>query len=203
VFTVLAIAYLVASIQAPALAVRHGRRVLAIGALVLATGHVVLLGTVAGVGVGSSVALLFPGLVLIGVLLEGVSPELLTPPVNTMRVALHPDGLAPRILNLAQWRGHLLHRLERQLALADDPQPAELLQEPLGYPGATADPAPHSGEIMVEPRLATEGGEVAFFSTVTTFGRAVDITVAELSIEAFFPADPDTAERLAAGFADG
>jgi transcriptional regulator with XRE-family HTH domain len=138
----------------------------------------------------------------LGVLLEGVSPELLAPPVNTMRVALHPDGLAPRILNLAQWRGHLLHRLERQLALADDPGLAELHQELLGYPGPTADPAPHSGEIMVELRLATGVGEMAFFSTVTTFGTAVDITVAELSIEAFFPADPGTAQRLAMVFAD-
>jgi len=134
----------------------------------------------------------------LGPLLEGAAPELLQPPVNCIRLSLHPDGLAPRILNLAEWRAHLLHRLERQIALTGDEALRELHAELLSYPGGT-DLAPKGagGDIMVELHLATEDmGELAFFSTVTTFGTAVDITVAELSIEAFFPADAETAERL-------
>jgi transcriptional regulator with XRE-family HTH domain len=136
-------------------------------------------------------------------LLEGASPELLQPPVNCFRLALHPDGLAPRILNLAEWRGHLLHRLQRQIALTGDEIMRELQDELLSYPGPDLDHPPASGEIMVELRIASGEGELAFFSTVTTFGTAVDITVAELSIEAFFPADARTAEALAAGVAVG
>jgi transcriptional regulator with XRE-family HTH domain len=134
----------------------------------------------------------------LGPLLEGAAPELLEPPVNCIRLSLHPDGLAPRILNLAEWRGHLMHRLERQIALTGDRALKELHEEILAYPGGDDRPADvPTGDIMVELHLATEdGGELAFFSTVTTFGTAVDITVAELSIEAFFPADTQTAERL-------
>jgi transcriptional regulator with XRE-family HTH domain len=135
----------------------------------------------------------------LGPLLEGVAPELLQPPVNCMRLALHPEGLAPRILNLAEWRSHLLHRLARQIALTGDELLVDLRDELLGYPGEGApEPAPASGDIMVQLRIATEDAELAFFSTVTTFGTAVDITVSELSIEAFFPADARTAEILSA-----
>jgi transcriptional regulator with XRE-family HTH domain len=138
----------------------------------------------------------------LGPLLEGVSPELQRPPVNCMRLALHPDGVAPRILNLGEWRAHLLDRLERQITLTGDEPLRELLDELTGYPGAD-DPmlAPGAGEIMVELRLDSEAGELAFFSTVTTFGTAVDITVSELSIEAFFPADARTAAALGAAVA--
>jgi hypothetical protein len=137
----------------------------------------------------------------LGVLLDGVAEELLIPPVNCMRLALHPDGIAPRILNLAEWRGHLLHRLARQYALTGDEALARLQEEVEAYPGPdlpSEDPAP-SGEVMVGLKLAAgDGGELSFFSTVTTFGTAVDITVSELSIEAFFPADSITAQALAA-----
>jgi transcriptional regulator with XRE-family HTH domain len=130
-------------------------------------------------------------------LLEGVADELLVPPANCMRLALHPDGLAPRILNLGEWRGHLLARLRREAALRGDPRLDELLAEVEAYPG---DGGPHrSGtDIMVTLRLASSAGELTLFSTVTTFGTAADITVAELSIEAFFPADDATAEALRA-----
>ncbi|MFZ0385075.1 MAG: helix-turn-helix transcriptional regulator [Solirubrobacteraceae bacterium] len=131
-------------------------------------------------------------------LLEGVNPQLLQPPVNCMRLALHPDGLASRILNRAEWRGHLLERLDRQIVLTGDDSLAELLEELKGYPGPDLSQCAPSGEIMVELRLESENGELAFFSTVTTFGTAVDITVAELSIEAFFPADAQTAAALSA-----
>ena len=135
----------------------------------------------------------------LGPLLDGVAPELLVPPVNCMRLALHPDGLAPRIINLAQWRGHLLHRLAHELQITGDPQLEALLDELRGYPGPVASDAPDAAAIMVELRLATaEGGELAFFSTVTTFGTAAEITLSELSVEAFFPADESTAARLRA-----
>ncbi len=133
-------------------------------------------------------------------LLVGVADELLRPPVNCMRLALHPCGLAPRILNLAEWRAHLLNRLERQIGLTGDDELRELLEELLGYPGPElGGRRAESGEIMVELRLSSPGGQLRFFSTVTTFGTAVDITVSELSIEAFFPADASTAAALAAG----
>jgi transcriptional regulator with XRE-family HTH domain len=130
-------------------------------------------------------------------LLQGVADELLVPPVNCMRVALHPEGLAPRILNLGDWRGHLLYRLARELQLTSDPELEQLYEELLGYPGRVSDSAPDATAVMVELHLAApDGGELAFFSTVTTFGTAADVTVSELSVEAFFPANPETAARL-------
>jgi transcriptional regulator with XRE-family HTH domain len=135
----------------------------------------------------------------LGPLLEGVAPELLAPPVNCMRLALAPDGLAPRILNLGEWRSHLLHRLRRQVQLTGDAELAALCDEVVAYPGPTHD-ASDSGAIMVQLRLATaDGGELHFFSTVTTFGTAVDVTLSELSVEAFFPADAATAHMLRGG----
>lgn len=142
----------------------------------------------------------------LGPLLEGVAPELLQPPVNALRLALHPDGMAPRILNLGAWRAHLLERLTRQIALTNDPTVGRLRDELLAYPGATSNDferAPTAGDVMVELRLAGEDGVLTFFSTVTTFGTAVDITVSELSIEAFFPADAATADALRARLAAG
>jgi transcriptional regulator with XRE-family HTH domain len=136
----------------------------------------------------------------LGVLLAGADDGLLVPPVNCMRLALHPDGLAPRILNLGEWRAHLLHRLARQIALTGDAALSELLDEVLGYPGPSPDAEEPAGDVMVELRL--QGG-LRFFSTVTTFGTAVDITVSELSIEAFFPADARTAQALTAEAATG
>ncbi len=139
----------------------------------------------------------------LGPLLEGVAPELLQPPANCMRIALHPGGMAPRVINLAQWRTHLLHRLERQIALTGDERLLDLRAELLGYPDAPArEPVPPSGDLMVELKLATGDGEqLSFFSTVTTFGTAIDITISELSIEAFFPADPATAAILSSAAA--
>ncbi len=133
-------------------------------------------------------------------LMEGVSEALLAPPVNVLRLALHPEGLAPRILNLGQWRGHLLHRLAREQAVSGDPGLAALHEELLAYPGPAPEP-PGPAEIMVELHLDADGQELSFFSTVTTFGTALDVTVAELAIEAFFPADAATAQVLAAAAA--
>ncbi len=132
-------------------------------------------------------------------LLEGVDPDLLTPPVNVLRLSLAPSGMAPRIANLGEWAEHLLSRLRRQVLLTGDEELAALEAELRRYPGI---PAAHHGiegpgEIAVPLRLRTANGdELRFLSTVATFGTAVDITVAELSIEAFFPADAATAAAL-------
>jgi transcriptional regulator with XRE-family HTH domain len=129
----------------------------------------------------------------LGPLLDGVAAELLVPPVNCMRVALHPDGLAPRIVNLGEWRGHLLNRLAREIQLTGDPELEELYDELFAYPGPVSDDAPEASAVMVELQLDTG---LQFFSTVTTFGTGRDVTISELSIEAFFPADTQTADRL-------
>jgi transcriptional regulator with XRE-family HTH domain len=131
----------------------------------------------------------------------GVAAHLLEPPVNALRLSLHPEGMAPRIANLGEWRGHLLARLRREVAATQDAQLASLLSELSSYPGDGSDAVaelPGPGEIVVPLRLRHETGELAFMSTVTTFGTPLDITVSELSIEAFFPADDRTAAVLRA-----
>ena len=134
----------------------------------------------------------------VSLFLQGVSAELLEPPANVLRVSLHPDGMAPRIANLAEWRGHLLDRLRREVGATADPRLAELLGELEAYPAprGAAPVRPPQGAIAVPLVLRHEGRELSFFSTVATFGTAVDVTVAELSIEAFFPADAATAAFL-------
>jgi transcriptional regulator with XRE-family HTH domain len=134
-----------------------------------------------------------------GVFVEGALPELLEPPANVLRLSLHPHGMAPRIVNLAQWRAHLLHRLARDAAVTADPGLAALHRELAALPGGL-DPAPPDA-IAVPLRIRHAGTELAFLSTVTTFGTAVDVTAAELSIEAFLPADRHTADVLRAATA--
>ncbi|MCW2994520.1 MAG: helix-turn-helix transcriptional regulator, partial [Conexibacter sp.] len=131
----------------------------------------------------------------------GAAAHLLAPPVNALRLSLHPEGMAPRIANLAEWRGHALGRLRREVAATQDPQLRTLLAELEGYPGgdpAGAETRPDVGAIVVPLRLRHPAGELAFLSTITTFGTPLDITVSELSIEAFFPADAHTAGVLRA-----
>jgi transcriptional regulator with XRE-family HTH domain len=125
-----------------------------------------------------------------------VAPHLMEPPVNALRVTLHPDGMAPRIANLPEWRAHLLDRLRRQVAVTSDERLAALLAELSDYPGGEAPLAPHEPGIAVPLRVTGQGADLAFFSTVSTFGTAVDITLAELAIEAFFPADQTTSDYL-------
>ncbi len=127
---------------------------------------------------------------------DTVPEHLMTPPVNVLRVSLHPDGMASRILNYGEWRAHLLDRLHRQVALTGDERLADLYAELSAYPGETAAVHGPGGEIAVPLRYDAGGRELAFFSTIATFGTAVDITLAELSIEAFFPADENTAAYL-------
>lgn len=133
-------------------------------------------------------------------LLDGIEDvSLLTPPVNVLRLSLHPRGLAPRIVNLAQWRGHLLARLHHQIEVSADPVLDALLRElrelPIAAPGADA-PAVDEAGIVVPLRLRSPAGVLDFISTTTVFGTPVDVTLAEMAIESFFPADAFTAQAL-------
>ena len=135
----------------------------------------------------------------VGPLLAGVDPGLLAPPVNALRVSLHPEGLAPRIRNLAEWRAHLLARLRQQIEVSADPTLAALLRELAGYrapPGRPPDVG--AGGAVVPLQLQAEGGTLSLFSTTTVFGTPIDVTLSELAIEAFYPADAETADRLRA-----
>ena len=125
-----------------------------------------------------------------------VADHLMEPPVNVLRVSLHPEGMAPRIRNYGEWRAHLVDRLRRQVALTADDRLAALYDELAGYPGETAEVHAPADQIAVPLRFDAGERELAFFSTVATFGTAVDITLAELAIEAFFPADEATAAYL-------
>lgn len=130
-----------------------------------------------------------------GVLLHGIDAHLLESP-NALRISLHPRGLAPRIRNLAQWRHHVVGRLRREVAVSGSDELAALLAEveayPVGFDGST-----DLGGVVVPLELdGPDGGVLRFLSTVTTFGTALDLTAAELSIEAFLPADTTTAAAL-------
>lgn len=134
--------------------------------------------------------------------INGVAPELLAPPANVLRVSLHPDGMAPRIINLGEWRAHLFSRLRRQIGLTADAALANLYDELRSYPCDQPEPEielPGPGEIVVPLRIRHGDRELAFFSTVATFGTPMDITVAEIAIESFFPADAQTASALRNG----
>src|SRR5918997_4872429 len=135
----------------------------------------------------------------VALLTEGVAEELLAPPANVLRVSLHPDGMAPKISNLGEWRAPLLGRLRRQVALTADLKLSRLLNELSAYPCDEPESEveiPGPGNLVVPLRLHLGGLELAFFSTVTTFGTPLDVTVAELAIESFFPSDPETAYVL-------
>jgi len=127
-------------------------------------------------------------------LLDGCAPELLEPPVNVLRLSLHPNGVAPRIRNLPQWRAHILPRLDHQIRATGDPELESLRDELRDYPGGIDPAPPHS--LVVPLRISTPGGVLSFFSTTTVFGTPMDVTVAELAIEAFYPADPETTAAL-------
>lgn len=133
------------------------------------------------------------------ILLAGIDAALLEPPVNVLRLSLHPAGLAPRIANLAEWRSHLFSRLRRQIEITADAILEELLKELSGYP-VLNDNAPASSQdyagIAVPFQLKTESGILSFLSTTTVFGTPVDVTLSELALESFFPADSATAEAL-------
>jgi transcriptional regulator with XRE-family HTH domain len=137
----------------------------------------------------------------VGLFTRDLAPDLLEPPVNVLRASLHPRGFASRIINLGEWRSHLLDRLRRQVALTADPDLAALYEELRAYPGEPTPPIAHAHSAVVVPlRVRSELGELAFFSIVASIGTPNDITVSELVIESFFPADQHTASLLQSAF---
>lgn len=129
----------------------------------------------------------------------GAESMLLRPPVNLLRLFLHPAGLASRIVNLTQWRAHVIERLRQQIDRTRDAVLMDLLEEFRDYPGPRDSTRPDqadSGAIAVPFQLATFDGVLSFFSTTTVFNTPLDITVAELAIEAFLPADAATAATM-------
>jgi transcriptional regulator with XRE-family HTH domain len=135
-------------------------------------------------------------------MMKGADESLLAPPVNVLRLSLHPDGVASRIVNFEEWSSHLVARLERQVLLTGDSALAALLDELHGYPGvpsrATFPELEGAEKVFVPLRWRAGDAELTFFSTVTTFGTPIDVTLAELIIESFFPADTATAAALSA-----
>ena len=133
----------------------------------------------------------------VGILTEQVGSSLLEPPINVIKIALHPDGLAPQIVNFGQWRDHIIERLDHQIAASGDSVIAALRDEVAAYPspyndneGSTPNP------IAIPLILDTVAGRISFLSTITIFGTPIDVTLSELAIEAFFPADAASAELL-------
>jgi transcriptional regulator with XRE-family HTH domain len=129
-----------------------------------------------------------------------VKPELLQPPANVLRLSLHPDGMAPRIANLPEWRAHLLTRLHHQAAATGDARLAELHDELAAYPGGQAQPPPARAlsmpSVVVPLRYRADHQELSFLSITAVVGTPMDVTVAELAIESFYPADAPTAATL-------
>ncbi|MGQ0802119.1 MAG: helix-turn-helix domain-containing protein [Pseudomarimonas sp.] len=134
-------------------------------------------------------------------LMANVAPELLVAPANVLRISLHPRGLAPQIINLAQWRRYILERVRRLLMASGDPVLAQLVDELSAYPlppeqaGAHVEDQPMADVAMLL-RLRSPLGELALFSTITVFGTPTEVTLSELALEAFYPADAITGERL-------
>jgi MmyB-like transcription regulator ligand binding domain len=135
----------------------------------------------------------------------GLPADVLGPPANVYRLSLHPDGLAGRTLNFADWAGYLLHQLRRTAALTGDPVLQALDEEVRGYPGvATAAKvwaAPREGASLLVPFELDVGGgrRLSMFTTLTTFGTPLDVTLAELAVELFYPADTESADLLRSG----
>ena len=131
-------------------------------------------------------------------LYEGCSVELMRPPVNSVRLLLHPAGMGPRIVNFAAWRAHTLHLLRQQLETRADPVIQGLLSEVAGYPVPTGSEAldtfDGSQRLATPLRISTHFGTVSFLNTVTVFGTANDVTLSELALEMLFPADSETVE---------
>jgi transcriptional regulator with XRE-family HTH domain len=131
-----------------------------------------------------------------------VDPELLVPPVNMLRLCLHPGGFTPRVLNYTIWRKNVIGFLDQQVAITADAVLTDLAKELKSYPKpklikdvSPANEIDYSG-FAVPLQLMTDAGELSFISTVTVFGTPIDVTVSELAIETFFPADKQTADAL-------
>jgi transcriptional regulator with XRE-family HTH domain len=133
----------------------------------------------------------------VALLTSGCAPWLLEPPVNVLRLSLHPDGMAPRIANLPQWRGHLLTQLRRRADVLGDQRLADLHDELAGYPGGAVTAIP-AAAVVLPLRYRSGDRELSFFSIHAVVGTASDVTVQELAIEAFYPADAATSAALRA-----
>jgi MmyB-like transcription regulator ligand binding domain len=133
---------------------------------------------------------------MVAPLLEGIPQRLLGQPFNILRLAFHPEALAARTVNLAEWCGHLLERLHRQCEATADPELIKLYQDLKAFPiPARSGPLP-ADHIAIPFKLRHDGEVLSFFSTTMVFGTPVDITLSELALETFFPADDVTAERM-------
>lgn len=131
-------------------------------------------------------------------LIEGIAPRLLEPPVNVLRASLHPEGAASRIENLGEWKAHVLHRLRRQFEASADPALLELMEELRGYPAPT--PAETNLDALAVPLIvATPAGRMSFLSSTLLFGSPNEVTLSELAVEIFLPADAETVARLGIG----
>lgn len=128
---------------------------------------------------------------------EGVTDELLAEPINIIRLVMHPDGLRSRVANFADYSEHVLIRLQRQLRATADPAIRDLIRECQDYPGVGR---PHGSTHGIAPVLAlrlASGGEIlSFFTVVSTLGAPYDVTLDEIVIESFFPADAATARAI-------
>ena len=135
---------------------------------------------------------------MVAPLLDGIPERLLGQPFNVLRLAFHPEGLAPRTVNLAEWCAHLLERLHRQCEATADPELIKLYHELKTYP-VPARPAPLGADNVAIPfKMRLDGETLSFISTTMIFGTPVDITLSEIAVETFFPADDVTADRLRA-----
>ncbi|KUN88463.1 helix-turn-helix domain-containing protein [Streptomyces griseoruber] len=137
----------------------------------------------------------------IAMLLEGLPESLLAPPLNAMRLTLHPRGLAPRIRNLPEWRGHLLAQMERQIALHRSAPLRALYEEVAAYPvpeesGRLAEPPEPVPYFALPMQIEHAGRTLSFISSISTFNTPMDVTVAELAVETLLPADPATVKFL-------
>ncbi|MFJ4500259.1 helix-turn-helix domain-containing protein [Streptomyces sp. NPDC088864] len=135
-------------------------------------------------------------------LLDGVPDRLLAPPLNAMRLTLHPEGLAPRIRNLRAWRADLLTQMERQIALVRSAELRALYEEVAGYPlppGADREegrPAGPSVPFALPLVIEHDGRVLSFVASIATFNTPMDVTVAELAVETLLPADAETGAYL-------
>ncbi|MFF1705985.1 helix-turn-helix domain-containing protein [Streptomyces sp. NPDC058252] len=138
----------------------------------------------------------------IAMLLDGIPEKLLVPPLNAMRLTLHPEGLAPRIRNLRVWRDHLLAQMDRQIALRRSEPLRALYEEVAAFPVPDPDPAGDDepfapvAYFALPMQIEHEGRVLSFISSISTFNTPMDVTVAELAIETFLPADPATVKYL-------
>jgi hypothetical protein len=131
--------------------------------------------------------------------MAGASSELLESPVNVLRLSLHPEGVAPRIVNLAEWKHHILDRLRHQIWHSADPALEALWEELRSYPApASKSPLAARAGVPIAVPLIFESpvGRLSFVSTTTVFGTPIEVTLSELAIESFFPADSETAGHL-------